>query len=306
MKKKLIAITIFLIVCIASTFIYAAIDAKIQINPSVSTVKPGEEVTFTVKVKDIVSENGANGLEGTISYDTDVFEPIQDGSVTKAGSWDVAYYNQKVIAEGLSAIKSDSDIINIKLKVKDDNSLVGRTSSLSLNNAVVYNTEKVELGSVSGSVKIIAKDEGGEEKPQETQRPQQPDGPIDRPEETQKPGNDATPTPSRRPGETNSTPKPEGNGGQNNGNNKEDIPITNIDTNTSTGSSSNKGNSTTVGSSSAGSSITSSSKTNTTNSTTALKSIPKAGINSTIIVLVGVLSVIGTVAYIKLRKYNEI
>lgn len=303
MKKKLIAITIFLIICIASTFIYAAIDAKIQINPSSSTVKPGEEVTFTVKVKDIVSENGANGLEGTISYDTDVFEPIQDGNVTKAGSWDVAYYNQKVIAEGLSAIKSDSDVINIKLKVKDDNSLVGRTSSLSLNNAVVYNTEKVELGSVSGSVKIVAKEDGGnQEQPQETQKPQETDKP-DKPQETQKPnqGNDATPTPSTKPGGTNTTPAPEGNANQNNGSNKEDIPITNIDTNTSTGSSSNKGNSTTVGSSSTGSS-----KTNTTNSTTAITSIPKAGINSALVVLTIVVAALGTVAYIKLRKYNEI
>lgn len=288
MKKKLIAITIFLMICIASTFIYAAIDAKVQINPSSTTVKPGEEVIFTVKIKDIVSENGANGIEGNISYDTEVFEDIQDSNVTKAGSWDVAYYNKKVIAEGLSAIKSDSDVINIKLKVKDDANLVGKTGTVSLNNTVVYNTEKVDLGTVSGSVKI-SKDSGN------TTPTEQP---TSKPTSTPDGGNEDTESPSTKPGGTVTTPTPTANANQNNGNGQGNLPITNIDTNTSTGNS-------TSGSTSSGTSG-SSSGTTIKGSTTATTSLPKAGIGSTIAVLAVLALVLGTVAYIKLNKYKEI
>lgn len=303
MRKKIIASILFLIVFITSTIVYAAIDAKVQINSSITDIKPGEEVTFTVKVKDIVSENGANGIEGTISYDTDKFEELKAENVTKAGSWDVAYYNGKVIAEGLTAIKNDSDVISIKLKVKEDSSLVGQTASVSLNNTVVYNTDKVDLGTVSASVRIV-----GEPTPTPTVKPDDKDEPTPTPTATAKPddgnenkptptptatdkpdgGSESTPTPSTKPGGTNTTPTPTTSATPNNGVDKGDVPITNINTNTSSGSSTNnKGNTSNAG-------------------TTSSNSLPKAGIGSTIAILTVVAAIIGTVAYIKLRKYREI
>lgn len=287
MKKKLIASIIFLVMCITSTLIYAAIDAKVEINSSANNVKPGDEVTFTVKVKDIVSENGANGIEGTISYDTDKFEEIKSENVTKAGSWDVVYYNGKVIAEGLSAIKDNSDVINIKLKVKDDSSLNGKTANVSFNNVVVYNTEKVDLGTVSASVKIEEDSSNSDTTPDE--------GDESTPTPTSKPngGSESTPTPSTKPGETKPTPTPTATAKPNNGENKGDVPVTNINTNTSSGSSTtNKGN-------------TSSGTTNK-GTTTSSSSLPKAGIGSTVAVLTVLVALLGIVAYIKLRNYREI
>lgn len=279
MRKKIIASIIFLIVCITSTIIYAAIDAKVEINPSSETVKLGDEVTFTIRVKDIVSENGANGMEGTISYDTDKFDTISDTNVTKAGSWDVAYYNGKVIAEGLSAIKDDSDVITVKLKVKEDSSLVGQTASISLNNTVVYNTEKVDLGTVSASVKIAESssntDNDGDKDTETTPTPTATDTPDG--------GSESTPTPSTKP---NTTGAPTATVKPNSGENKNDVPVTNIDTNTSSGSGS--------------------SSSTIKGSTTASSSLPKAGIGSTIAILTVVAATLGTVAYIKLRKYREI
>lgn len=289
MKKNLITGIVFLMICIMSTLIYAAIDAKVIINSSASTVKPGDEVTFTIKMKDIVSENGANGIEGTITYDTDKFEELKSENVTRAGSWDVAYFNGKVIAEGLSAIKSDSDVINIKLKVKNDSSLEGKTASVSFNNTVVYNTEKVELGTISASVKI--EDESSNQTPTETEKP------TPTPTATTKPGgSESTPTPSTKPNNTG-TPTPTSK--PNSGENKNDVPVTNIDTNTSSGNGTsstakpNGGSTTTSG-------------TTIKGSTTASTSLPKAGISTVIGMLSVVVVSFGTVAYIKLRKYNEI
>jgi len=279
MKKELIAGIIFLMVCIASTIIYAAIDAKVEINPSDSTVKPGDEVTFTIKVKDIVSENGANGIEGNISYDTDKFEELKAENVTKAGAWDVAYYNGKVIAEGLTALKDNSDVISIKLKVKKDSKLDGKTANVSLNNTVVYNTDKVDLGTVSASVKIGEGSSETETTPTPTTKPTT--------EPTAKPdgGSESTPTPSTKP---NVTSTPTATAKPNSGENKNDVPVTNINTNTGSSSSSSSNNKGTSG------------------STTSSNSLPKAGIGSAITVLTVLATLLGTVAYIKLRKYREI
>ncbi len=263
MKKKIVASILFFILCIASTVIYAAIDAKAEINSSSLTVKPGDEVTFVVKVKDIISDNGINGIEGTISYSTDVFEDISDGDVTKAGAWDVAYYNKKVIAEGLTSMKENTDVINIKLKVKNDSNVSGKTGKVELKDTSVYNTETLELGTISASVKIEGSSNQG--------------------------GSESTPTPSPTGGTTNNTPTPTANNNQNSGSNQGNLPITNIDTNTSSGGTTTK----TTGS-------------GTTAKTTSSSSLPKAGIGSTIAVLLVIVTGIGIVSYIKLKKYKEI
>jgi len=294
MKKKLIASMIFLIVCVISTIIYAAIDAKVQINASAETVKPGDEVTFTIKVKNIVSENGANGLEGTFSYDTDKFEAISNANVTKAGPWDVVYYNGKIIAEGLTAINEDTNVISIKLKVKEDSSLVGKTASVSLNNTVVYNTDKVDLGTASASVKIGGNSSNTDTTPKPTSTPTaEPDAtptekPATTPTATPNGGSESTPTPSTKP---NNTGAPTTTAKPNNGVDEGDHPITNIDTNISSGS---------------GTSNSGSSSSGKTNSTTSLNSLPKAGIGSTIAILSLAAVSLGAVSYIKLRKYREI
>lgn len=276
MKKKIIASILFLIVFITSTIVYAALDAKVEINASATKVKPGDEVTFTIKVKDIVSENGANGIEGTISYDTDKFEELKSENVTKSGAWDVAYYNGKVIAEGLTAITNNSDVINIKLKVKNDSDLNGKTASVSLNNTVVYNTEKVDLGTVSASVEINEGSSETDTTPTPTSKPTEaPNG-----------GSESTPTPSTKPN-TTGTPTPTAK--PNNGENKNNVPVTNINTNTNTSAGSSSNNKGTTG-----------------GTTSSSSSLPKAGINSTVAVLTVVVAILGTVAYIKLRNYREI
>lgn len=291
MRKKIIASILFLIVFITSTIVYAALDAKAEINPSAGNVKPGDEVTFTVKVKDISSDKGINGVEGIISYDTDKFEELKSENVTKASAWEVAYNkdNGKVIAEGLTALKENTDVIKITLKVKNDNNLAGKTATISLNNVVAYNDEKVDIGTISSSVKIES--ESG------SATPTPDDGventPTPTPTATAKPngGSESTPTPSTKP---NNTTAPTATAKPNSGENKNDVPITNINTNTGN-SSNNKGNS------SSGSSSSSSNK-----GTTSSSSLPKAGIGSTVTVLTVIAALLGTVSYIKLRKYREI
>ena len=279
MRKKIIASILFLIVFITSTIVYAALDAKAEINPSAGNVKPGDEVTFTVKVKDISSDKGINGVEGIISYDTDKFEELKSENVTKASAWEVAYNkdNGKVIAEGLTALKENTDVIKITLKVKNDNNLAGKTATISLNNVVAYNDEKVDIGTISSSVKIESESGSATPTPTATAKPNG--------------GSESTPTPSTKP---NNTTAPTATAKPNSGENKNDVPITNINTNTGN-SSNNKGNS------SSGSSSSSSNK-----GTTSSSSLPKAGIGSTVTVLTVIAALLGTVSYIKLRKYREI
>jgi len=283
MKKRLFASIIFMIICIISTFIYA-IDAKVVINSSKTSVNPGEEIIFTIRIKDIISEKGATGIEGKISYDTEIFEELNPENVTQAGALGVAYNkeNGKVIAEGMSFVKNDSDLIKIKLKVKNDSNLVGKTATISLTEGIVYDVDVKNLDTVSASVKI------GEDSSSTTPTP------TTEPTATPDGGSESTPTPSAKPGEAITTPTPTATTKPNSGENKNDVPITNIDTNTSSGNTSNTTNKNNT--------------SNTTNkgTTSSSSTLPKAGIGSTIAVLTVIAAIIGTVAYIKLRKYSEI
>jgi len=280
MKKRLFASIIFMIICIISTFIYA-IDAKVVINSSKTSVNPGEEIIFTIRIKDIISEKGATGIEGKISYDTEIFEELNPENVTQAGALGVAYNkeNGKVIAEGMSFVKNDSDLIKIKLKVKNDSNLVGKTATISLTEGIVYDVDVKNLDTVSASVKI-GEDSSSTTPTPTTEPTAKPDG-----------GSESTPTPSTKP---NVTSTPTATAKPNSGENKNDVPITNIDTNTSSGNTSNTTNKNNT--------------SNTTNkgTTSSSSTLPKAGIGSTIAVLTVIAAIIGTVAYIKLRKYSEI
>lgn len=275
MKKKIASFIVFILITLITTTIFATITANTKLIASKSKVKPGE--TFTVKLNISNINAGRDGLISAklnIDYDKNIFETLTNDN-TKGLNGLSAIYNESsagnillvsmVSAEG---IKSDSDFAEVTFKVKEG--AEPKNSTITFRDIEVANLEGANLGSKSVSVEII--DENGENEPTA-----KPNG-----------GSESTPTPSTKP---NDTTTPTANSNQDNGVDKGDRPVTNIDTNTSGGTS--KG-----ASSSGGSTI----KGPTTSSSS---SLPKAGINSTIAVLMFAVTTLGTVAYIKLRKYKE-
>lgn len=101
---------------------------KANVSANVDVLKPGEEVTVTLNVSDIdMGENGINVIEGTLSYDKNVFEEISKSDIKTLENWATTYNdentssNGKFISVNLSeGVQKDSSILSIKFKVKSD------------------------------------------------------------------------------------------------------------------------------------------------------------------------------------------
>ena len=286
MRKKIISVILFILITFLATTIYAVVAANATLSASKTKVKQGESFTVKLSIKDInAGTDGLMGAQLKIDYSKDVFETLTDANI-KGLSGLTANYNEGkkgniLILTVMSGIKSDSDFVEVTFKAKENAEL--KDATITFQDIEIFNLEKANIGNKSVIVEITDKDIGGENTPAPT-----PNG-----------GSESTPTPSTKPGGTDNTPTPTATAKPNNGQDKNDVPVTNIDTNTSSGSSSS-GSSTNKGSSGSSSSST------LKGSTTSSSSLPKAGIGSAVTVLTVVAAIIGMVSYIKLRNYREI
>lgn len=133
MKKErflAIIITILIIVMSAISTVQAASTNtfKATLNANKTTIKVGEQVTVTIKVSDInMGETGINTLEGTISYDKNIFEEVKSSNIQSLNNWTTTFndesstLNGKFLAVNLSSgTKETTEIFNITFKVKSE------------------------------------------------------------------------------------------------------------------------------------------------------------------------------------------
>ena len=131
MKTKMVKIlmSLMLTIMILGVNVYGATNTfKASLTPGAATLKPGEEITVTVDVSDInMGENGINTLEGTIKYDSNIFESVTSSNVQSFNNWSTTYndetssLNGKFLAVNLTAgVKEDMKILSVKFKVKSD------------------------------------------------------------------------------------------------------------------------------------------------------------------------------------------
>ena len=101
---------------------------KANASANVDVLKPGEEVTVTLNVSNIdMGENGINVIEGTLSYDKNVFEEISKSDIKTLENWATTYNdedtpsNGKFISVNLSeGVQKNTNILSVKFKVKSD------------------------------------------------------------------------------------------------------------------------------------------------------------------------------------------
>ena len=164
MKKKFLVnllLVIMLGVTLASTVNAATNSFKAELSASSTSLKPGDEVILTLKVSDInMGDDGINAVEGTIKYDTNVFEAITQSSITSESGWSTTYngetsnsLNGKFLAVNLSAgTKEDTTILTVKFKVKQD---VAKTTETQIDFVDVTSNDGVDLVNVgTKSVKL--------------------------------------------------------------------------------------------------------------------------------------------------------
>jgi len=129
MKKQLliiisIAMIIAIIVAFANISMAGGTGCDLQLNPSASTVNPGDELVLTVRIKNITVTQGISGLSGTLQYDTNAFEPISYEVVSN--NWeehskevDTVTPSISVITTNGKGVTTDQDVMKVKFKVKN-------------------------------------------------------------------------------------------------------------------------------------------------------------------------------------------
>ena len=127
MKKQLliiisIAMIIAIIVAFANISMAGGTGCDLELNPSASTVNPGNEFELTLKIKDITVTEGVSGiLLGNLVYDSTAFE-YQSYEIVST-NWKEVQSTDSTIKKSLTTkngqgAKADENLVKIKLKVK--------------------------------------------------------------------------------------------------------------------------------------------------------------------------------------------
>lgn len=122
MKKKIrISLIIFILINLfLSSNIFAV---KIDMTPKEQEIKAGEELKFSVKIKDIDTE-GLNSLQGKLIYDKNDWEIVKEENIQSKNNWSVIFNSEDGDAHGtFIAINfneqiDEEDIFEITLKSK--------------------------------------------------------------------------------------------------------------------------------------------------------------------------------------------
>jgi hypothetical protein len=273
MKRKFFILNLIMILVLSLLTVTAsAYSFTASMTANSQKVTSATEVTITVKVSNLdVGDNGINMITAYLSYDSDVFETITESNIDPLNDWLVAYASSgKITLQNRSFVNSDEEVMQITLKTKSD--LEENTKGkVELTRIVASNSEaEISANPVSTTVTIGS---------------------------TASTGSDGTLTiiPTNTV-DTNTTTLPTTNSSANT-----TILPTNSITPTNTNTNANT-NTNTVSTNS----ITTNQDTNNTNTATE-NNIPYTGSDSNALskVIIGVI-LIAMVAYIKIRRMEDI
>lgn len=128
-KELLILNIIFMLVLILVVPVKAnGLSFKSEVSTNKKTIQAGDTVDITVSIKDInMGDKGINVLEGTISYDKDIFEQVKSSDIKSANNWSTTFNDEgealdgKFLAATLgNGIKEDIQMFTVTFKTKKD------------------------------------------------------------------------------------------------------------------------------------------------------------------------------------------
>ena len=122
MKKILLSlISIILIVTANVTNVLSTKALTHMINTDKQELKPGEEVTLTLRLEN--NTDKIDAYSGEVKYDSDIFEEINEDDFTTMGNWKDLRYNHKnhkFVMINTDGTSENEDILKLKLTVKKD------------------------------------------------------------------------------------------------------------------------------------------------------------------------------------------
>ncbi len=150
MKKMLLKVTIIaLLLVILYSTIVNALSFTVAMTPSSSNVNPSTEFTVVIKVANLdVGTNGINTLSGTLNYDEDVFETINDSSIDGENGWSCSYNseNKKITLTKVPFVKREENVFRVTFKTREDVA-PGTTGKIEFVGVVAGNSENEITGS---------------------------------------------------------------------------------------------------------------------------------------------------------------
>ena len=145
MKKRIILFVLAIILIMISAITVNAADAVASLNLSSEEVKIGDTFTVTLNV---VCEEGINGLEGILSYDTSNLELVKTEMVETSKWVNLGDEVNFSIIHNSSNTETSADIVKATFKVKDT-AVVGTTAKITMSNI------KVDSDAATNSTKTI-------------------------------------------------------------------------------------------------------------------------------------------------------
>jgi LPXTG-motif cell wall-anchored protein len=157
MKKKIIFLTIFLIICLISTTIYGALSATTIASANKTTVNPGKQIVITVAVIDIDgTEVGVAGIETAIQYDTNIFETVAVSDITSTWTVENAVPSTLISVLTTTPVTQDTNIFTITMQVKSTASLGSTT--ITFNEPTIFNLSE-SITTTLNSINITIEEE---------------------------------------------------------------------------------------------------------------------------------------------------
>lgn len=308
-KNKLILLQLIIAVTFICTTVYATVNTTISLSVASTTVKQGEEITIKLSLENVEASKKVYSVEGYINYNKDILEPItvdsiekNDNNTVKIGDEELSIQDvtnssenipdygvtfngapstgndAKILIDFRNGISSNTDLLNIKFKVKADAKL-GTVS-----NAISYQTFQITAGTetspdIDKNVNLTIVSNAADQKPEEPENKPVEEKPENKPEN--KPTENK---PENKPSDTNKNTNKDNNKNTNTNTNKN--KNTNTNTNTNKNLTANKNNTNTDG-------------------TVAGTNLPATG-SKVIIIPAIVLIVLAYVSYNKYMKYKDI
>ncbi len=306
MKKKILVLYVFIALVLVCTNAYAAITMNVGLTADKTSVKPGEELVVTVDVKNISKE--ISSIEGYINIDENILKDInKDTIVSKDGKieiksgdkvtnklsyafnptstnadYDVVFNTKKenienndcfFVMDFNDAIKENSDLLKLKLQVKESATINEIKEAIKVDFIVAYSADEAEKSEpVSAALDIkVVKDE------------------------TQKPAEDDK---DNNNGQDNNGGNNNNNNNNNNDNNNDKDKDKNQNKNTNTNQNTNRNTNTNTN----GNRVANNTNTD---GTIAGTKIPAAGAGM-ILIPITILAILAYISYNKYIKYKDI
>lgn len=122
--KKFTSLCIALIIVFITSAVYATTTFTAKLESDKSVVKAGEELEIVLKLENFTeNEKGINVFLGTLDYDKNLFETVEEDDITVLRYWNSPMFNSqngKVIVEANEFIDVPHNVLKIKLKAKEN------------------------------------------------------------------------------------------------------------------------------------------------------------------------------------------